>query len=78
MPTYNVASAVTDTESDRWEIHGQSTFLPQGYPAFRAPYSGPNSLAPAPQLQETWSNSLYLNARLWNGAEVYYNPELLL
>jgi high affinity Mn2+ porin len=67
----------TDPESDRWEIHGQTTFLPQGYPAFHAPYSGPNSLTPAPQLQETWSNSLYLNARLWEGGEVYYNPELL-
>jgi high affinity Mn2+ porin len=68
---------LTDPESDRWEIHGQTTFLPQGYPAFHAPYSGPNSLTPAPQLQETWSNSLYLNARLWEGGEVYYNPELL-
>jgi high affinity Mn2+ porin len=69
--------SLTDPESDRWEIHGQTTFLPQGYPAFRAPYSGPNSLTPAPQAQETWSNSLYLNARLWEGGEVYYNPELL-
>ncbi|MGZ5873019.1 MAG: carbohydrate porin [Bradyrhizobium sp.] len=70
-------SPLNDTESDRGEIHGQTTFLPQGYPAFRAPYSGPNSLTPAPQLQETWTNSLYLNARLWEGGEVYYNPELL-
>ena len=68
---------LTDPESNRWEIHGQTTFLPQGYPAFHAPYSGPNSLTPAPQAQETWSNSLYLNARLWDGGEVYYNPELL-
>jgi high affinity Mn2+ porin len=70
-------ASLMDPESDRWEIHGQSTFLPQGYPAFRAPYSGPNSLTPASQLQQTWSNSLYLNARLWEGGEVYYNPELL-
>jgi high affinity Mn2+ porin len=70
-------TSLTDPESDRWEIHGQTTFLPQGYPAFRAPYSGPNSLTPAPQTQQTWSNSLYLNARLWEGGEVYYNPELL-
>jgi high affinity Mn2+ porin len=70
-------TSLTDPESDRWEIHGQTTFLPQGYPAFRAPYSGPNSLTPAPQLQQTWSNSLFLNARLWQGGEVYYNPELL-
>ena len=70
-------ASLADPESDRWEIHGQSTFLPQGYPAFHAPYSGPNSLTPAPQLQQTWSNSLFLNARLWEGGEVYYNPELL-
>jgi high affinity Mn2+ porin len=70
-------ASLMDPESNRWEIHGQSTFLPQGYPAFRAPYSGPNSLTPAPQLQQTWSNSLYLNARLWDGGEIYYNPELL-
>ncbi len=68
---------LTDPESDRWEIHGQTTYLPQGYPAFRAPYTGTNSLTPAPQAQATWSNSLYLNARLWEGGEVYYNPELL-
>ena len=68
---------LTDPESDRWEIHGQTTYLPQGYPAFRAPYTGTNSLTPARQAQATWSNSLYLNARLWEGGEVYYNPELL-
>ncbi|WP_186294206.1 carbohydrate porin [Bradyrhizobium guangdongense] len=77
MPTYNPKSGITDTESDRWEIHGQSTVIAQGYPSFRAPYTGTNSLTPAPQLQQTWSNSLFLNARLWDGGEVYYNPELL-
>jgi high affinity Mn2+ porin len=70
-------TSLTDPESDRWEIHGQTTYLPQGYPRFRALYSGTNSLTPAPQAQATWSNSLFLNARLWEGGEVYYNPELL-
>lgn len=70
-------TSLTDPESDRWEIHGQTTYLPQGYPAFRAPYTGPNSFTPAPQAQATWSNSLFLNARLWEGGEVYFNPELL-
>jgi high affinity Mn2+ porin len=69
--------ALVDPESDRWEIHGQTTYLPQGYPGFRALYTGPNSLTPAPQAQATWSNSLFLNVRLWEGGEVYYNPELL-
>ena len=63
--------------SDIWEVWGQSTYLAQGYPGFRAPYSGANSLTPAPQGKATWSNSLYLNARLWDGGEVYFNPELL-
>ncbi len=70
-------AALVDPESDRWEIHGQTTWLPQGYPAFRAPYSGPNSLTPAPQAKATWSNSLFINTRLWEGGELYYNPELL-
>lgn len=76
-PGWKPKTELTDTESDRWEIHGQTTFIGQGYPSFRAPYSGANSLTPAPQAQQTWSNSLFLNARLWQGGEVYYNPELL-
>ena len=75
--TWTPKTDLTDPESDRWEIHGQTTYLGQGYPAFRAPYTGTNSLTPARQAQATWSNSLYLNARLWEGGEVYYNPELL-
>ena len=70
-------TTLTDPESDRWELHGQTTYLPQGYPRFRALYSGTNSLTTAPQAQATWSNGLYLNARLWEGGEIYYNPELL-
>jgi len=74
---FSPKTSLADPESDRWEIHGQSTYLPQGYPGFRALYTGTNSLTPAPQAQATWSNSLFLNARLWDGGEVYYNPELL-
>jgi high affinity Mn2+ porin len=70
-------AALVDPESSRWEIHGQTTYLPQGYPGFRALYTGANSLTPAPQAQATWSSSLFLNMRLWEGGEVYYNPELL-
>jgi high affinity Mn2+ porin len=74
---FSPKASLADPESDRWEIHGQTTYLPQGYPGFRALYTGPNSLTPAPQAQATWSNSLFLNVRLWEGGEVYYNPELL-
>ena len=76
-PGFSPKTSWSDPESDRWEIHGQTTYLPQGYGRFRAPYTGTNSFTPAPQAQATCSNGLYLNARLWEGGEVYYNPELL-
>src|SRR5882672_6557067 len=60
-----------------WELHGQTTFIYQGYPAFNAPYSGANSLPPLGQSRETWTVSAFLGVRLWQGGELYYNPELL-
>jgi high affinity Mn2+ porin len=59
-----------------WELHGQTTFIYQGYPGFYAPYSGTNSLPPGGQARETWTVSAFLGVRLWEGAEFYYNPEL--
>ncbi|RJF75887.1 carbohydrate porin [Rhodopseudomonas palustris] len=70
-------AAVADPESDRWEVHGQTTVVGQGYPSFRAPYSGANSLAPNSQFKSTWSSSLFANVRLWDGGELYLNPEFL-
>lgn len=72
-----LAAAKAAPSSGIWEMHGQTTYLSQGYPGFHAPYTGTNSLTPGRQSQATWSNSLYLNARLWDGGEVYFNPELL-
>src|ERR1700676_5227869 len=63
-------------ESDIWNVHAQTTFLPQGYPAFRSPYAGTNSLPGGGQLQETWTTTALLGVRLWQGAEFYFNPEL--
>ncbi|SJZ85287.1 high affinity Mn2+ porin [Enhydrobacter aerosaccus] len=60
-----------------WEVHGQSTFIFQGYAPFGAPYSGQNSLPPEGQSRETWTSSLFLGMRLWKGGELYFNPELL-
>ena len=60
-----------------WEIHGQTTFIYQGYPAFSAGYDGPNSLPMLGQSRETWTVSAFLGMRLWQGGEFYYNPEML-
>jgi high affinity Mn2+ porin len=64
------------SESDRWEIHGQTTYIQQGYPRFHALYTGENSLPPWPQSRETFTASAFLGLRLWEGGELYYNPEL--
>ena len=60
-----------------WELHGQTTFIFQGYPPFSASYDGPNSLPMLGQSRETWTVSAFLGVRLWQGGELYYNPELL-
>jgi high affinity Mn2+ porin len=63
-------------ESTDWNVHAQVTYLPQGYPSFRAPYNGPNSLPGAGQVQATWTTTAFLGVRLWDGGEFYFNPEL--
>lgn len=63
-------------ESNNWNIHGQTTFIQQGYPRFRAPYDGPNSLPSRGQDRETWTTTAFLGFRLWEGGELYFNPEL--
>lgn len=63
--------------SDVWEIHGQTTYVRQGYPNFHAMYSGPNSLPTSAQTKSTWTASAFIGVRPWDGGEIYYNAELL-
>lgn len=58
-----------------WAVHGQTTFVEQYAAPFRAPYSGPNSLA-SNSGRETWDATAYLGLRLWDGAEAWINPEI--
>ena len=59
------------TEDQSWNWHVQSTGIVQGYPAFAAKYSGPNSLRPGGEVRETISFDLMAGARLWKGAEAH-------
>ena len=63
-------------ESTDWNVHGQTTLITQGYPSFRAPYQGVNSLPGAGRTRETWTVGAFLGWRLWDGGEFYFNPEL--
>jgi high affinity Mn2+ porin len=64
-------------DPNSWNVHGQLTFVEQGYPAFRSPYEGTNSLTGANQIQNTTSATAFLGYRPWDGTEIYVNPELM-
>ncbi len=59
-----------------WNIHGQFTFIEQGYPAFHSPYEGANSLSGGSQAKNTESATAFFGYRPWDGTEIYINPEL--
>ena len=63
-------------ESNDWNIHGQTTFIQQGYPGFRSPYEGTKSLPGGGLGRETSTVTSFLGWRLWEGGEFYFNPEL--
>jgi high affinity Mn2+ porin len=61
---------------DDFNVHGQTTFTWQGYPAIRSPYMGNNSLPGSGQGRETTDMTLFVGARLWQGAELWVDPEV--
>jgi high affinity Mn2+ porin len=66
---------IVPLETGQWAVHGQTTYVSQYAPPFRAPYSGPYSLA-SNSGRETWDATLYVGRRLWSGAEIWINPEI--
>ncbi len=62
--------------SDDWSIHGQTTVIPQIYPSFHSPYQAAFSLPGKSQGRETWTATAFIGRRLWEGGEIYFNPEL--
>ena len=64
-------------DPNSWNVHGQLTFVEQGYPAFHSPYQGANSLTGANQIQNTTSATAFVGYRPWDGTEIYVNPELM-
>ena len=59
-----------------WAVHGQATLTWQAHPAFRSPYSGPNSMNPSANGRETFDATLYAGGRPWSGGEVWVDPEI--
>ena len=63
-------------EAAGWMLRGQSTFVQQFHPAFRAPYRGDNSLGAGDQGRNTLSLDILLGRRLWQGAEFILDPQI--
>jgi high affinity Mn2+ porin len=72
----NDAASWFAPSADVVNFHGQSTFVWQAYPAIRSPYEGQNSLPARGQGRETVDATLYAGIRLWQGAEVWLDPEV--
>jgi high affinity Mn2+ porin len=62
-------------QTDNFAVHGQATFLEQYDPRFHSPYTGTNSLIPN-EWRETADATAFLGWRLWDGAELWINPEI--
>jgi high affinity Mn2+ porin len=68
-------STPTAPEVDGWALHSQTTFAGQYALPFHAAYHGINSLD-SNAGRETWDATLYIGRQLWQGAEVWINPEI--
>jgi high affinity Mn2+ porin len=68
------ATTTSAGTSAQFAIFGQATYTEQETDGFHSPYSGPNSLSPD-QGRESTNATLFLGARLWQGAELWLDPE---
>lgn len=59
------------------EAHAQATYVRQAKPGFSAAYSGPKSLRAEREYGYTVTTTLFLGARLGDGWEAYFNPEVV-
>jgi len=70
------AFAQDTVKQSRFSLHFQQTIITQYKPSFSAPYTGQNSLLPTSETQSSITSTLFGGARLWKGAEAFFNPEI--
>ena len=71
-----LANAQDTVKQENFSFHFQQTIITQYKPAFSASYSGLNSLSTKTETQSSVTSTFFGAARLWKGAEAYFNPEL--
>lgn len=57
-------------------LHFQQTTITQTHPAFKALYSGENSLNPGKETATSVTSTLFLGKKLWKESFLYINPEM--
>jgi high affinity Mn2+ porin len=75
-PAATIAKAPDVHGTDVLNFHGETTFVWQGYPPIRSPYEGLQSLPGSGQGRETVDAILAIGVRLWQGAELWIDPEI--
>ncbi len=59
-----------------YSLHYQATFLPQYHGSFPAQYSGELSLKNTPELNASFTTTLFLGWNPWSGGFIYADPEV--
>ncbi|WP_175150369.1 carbohydrate porin [Paraburkholderia ultramafica] len=75
--TAAASPAPVDAGPQRWNAHIQSTYIFQTKDSMHAPYTGANSLLPRREYGWSWSVTAAFGVRLWSGAELYFDPEMV-
>ncbi len=76
LSVIKIACAQDTLKQERFSFHFQQTIITQFKPAFSADYSGLNSLSTQKETQSSITSTFFGAARLWKGAEAYFNPEI--
>jgi high affinity Mn2+ porin len=59
-----------------YSIHEQGTIVTQEHDIFPSPYIGPHSLLPVEPPATSETATLFLDAKLWRGADIVFDPEI--
>ncbi len=70
------AAEPSDTPEETLSTHIQATVVNQSHGVFSTRYSGQNSLLDESENRYSVTSTLFLGARLWQGGELYWNPEV--
>ena len=74
--TCSAAAEDAPAQDEDYAVHAQIVVIDQYHPAFRSPYRATNSLDPGSRGDETVTATLSTGLRLWDGGQLYADPEV--